>query len=61
MVIKLHFYDKEIPKVDFYHTFLTLISSDSALRKDENYYPQVFLEQCKYIKKKVTEHITQDT
>ena len=55
------FYDKEIPKVDFYHTCLTLISSDSALKKDENYYPQVFLEWCKYIKKKVIGHITEDT
>ena len=27
------------------------ISLDSALKKDENYYPQVFLKQFKYIKK----------
>ena len=36
------FYDKEIIKVDFNHTCLALISLDSALKKDENYYPQVF-------------------
>ena len=24
---------------------------DSALQKGENYYPQVFLKKCKYIKK----------
>ena len=45
------FYTKEIPKVDSNHTCLATISLDSALKKDENYYPQVFLKQCKYIKK----------
>ena len=34
------FYGKEIFKVDFNHTFLAVISLDSALKKDENYYPQ---------------------
>ena len=33
------------------------MSLDSALRKDENYYPQVFLKECKYIEKKVVRHI----
>ena len=47
----IDFYDKEIPKLDSYHTCLALISLDSALKKDENYYPQVFLKECKYIKK----------
>ena len=36
------FYDKKIPKVDSIHTCLAVISLDSALKKDENYYPQVF-------------------
>ena len=36
------FYDKEIPKVDSNYTCLTLISVDSALRKDENCYLQTF-------------------
>ena len=36
------FYDKEIPKVDSDHTCLAVISLDSALKKDENYYTQVF-------------------
>ena len=38
------FYDKKINKVDSNHTFLEVISLDSALKKDENYYPQVFLK-----------------
>ena len=51
------FYDKEIPKVDSNHTCLVVISLDSALKKDKNYYPQVFLKECKYIEKKVITHI----
>ena len=36
------FHDKEIPKVGSNHTCLAVISLDSALKKRENYYPQVF-------------------
>ena len=36
-------YDKEILKVDSNHTCLAVISLDSALKKDDNYYPQAFL------------------
>ena len=46
------FYDKKIPKVDFNHTCLAVISLNSALKKDDNYYPQVFSKECKYIEKK---------
>ena len=54
------FYDKQIPKADSSHTCLAVISLDSALQKYENYYPQVFLEECKYIHKKVVRHIIDD-
>ena len=53
-------YDKKIPQVDSNHTCLAVISLDSALKKDENYYPQVFLKECKYIKKKVVRNINDD-
>ena len=33
---------KEIPKVDSNLTCLAVINLDSALKKDNNYYPQVF-------------------
>ena len=39
------FYDKKIPKVESNHTCLEVVSLDSALKKDENYYPQVFLKK----------------
>ena len=50
------FYNKEIPTVDSNHTCLVVISLDSALKKDENYYPQVSLKECKYTEKKAVRH-----
>ena len=43
--------------VDCNHTCLSVISLDSAFKKDEDYYLQVFLKECKYIEKKVIRHI----
>ena len=48
---------KKNPKVDSNHTYLSVISLDSALKKDENYYQQVLLKECKYIEEKVIRHI----
>ena len=39
---------------------IILVCLDSALKKDDNYCPQVFLKECKYIKKKVIRFLTQD-
>ena len=36
------FYDKKIPNVNSNYICLAVISLDSALKKDENYYLQVF-------------------
>ena len=33
---------------------------DSTVKKDENYYPQVFLKMCKYIEKMVIRHFIVD-
>ena len=43
--------------MDSYHISLAVINLDSALKKDENYYLEVFLKECKYIEKKVIRHI----
>ena len=51
------FIDKKILKVDSNHACLAVISLDSSLKKDDNYYPQVFLKECKDIEKKVIRHI----
>ena len=54
------FYDKKNPKVDCNHTSLALISLDSALKRDENSYMQMFLKECKYIEKRIVRHIIDD-
>ena len=41
------FHNNETPKVDSNHTYLALISLDSALEKDENYYPEDFFKRVK--------------
>ena len=51
------FYNKKIPKLDSNHTCLAVIRLDSALKKDDYYYPQVFLKECKYVEEKVVTHI----
>ena len=46
------FYDKQVPKVDSNHTCLAVMSLEFVLKKDENYYPQVYLKECKYTEEK---------
>ena len=45
------FYDKKILQLDSNHTCLEVISFDSALKKDDNYYPQVFLKSINRLRK----------
>ena len=42
-------FNNEIPKVDSNYTCLAVILINFVLKKDENYYLQVFLKECKYI------------
>ena len=42
------FYEKKIAKVDSNHTSLVIITLDSVVKNDENYYPQVFLKAFKF-------------
>ena len=52
MVMKLQIF------MDSSHTCFAVISLDSALKKGDKYYLQVFLKEYKYIEKKVIRHIT---
>ena len=54
------FHDREIPKECCNCTSLAVITIDSALKRDENYYPQALLKDCKWIKKEVIRYITGD-
>ena len=52
MAMKLQIFTiKKFHKVDSNHSCLAVITLDSALKKDDNNYPQVFLKECKYIEK----------
>ena len=47
--------------VDPNHTCLPIIGLDSALKKDENFYLQIFLKECNYIEKNVVTHINDNS
>ena len=47
-----NFDNKEFPVVDSNHTCLAVINLNSALNKDGNYYPQVFLKVSNRLRKK---------
>ena len=40
-----------MPKVGSNYIYWSIILINSVLKKDESYYPQVFLKECKYIEK----------
>ena len=50
MAMKLQIF--MIKKVDSNYACLAVINLDFALKKDENYYLQMLLKECKYIEKK---------
>ena len=51
--VNTNFQGKETPTGDsFYYKCLSLIMLDSAVKVVKKYYPQVFLQECKYVKRK---------
>ena len=51
--IKTNFLGDETPKENMHCTCIAWITIDSVMRMDKKYYPQVYLEQCKYRWKKI--------
>ena len=51
-----------MPKEGSQFIYLSVILVDSDFRTGKNYYPRVFLEECKYVvkEKKMPEYITDD-
>ena len=47
--INANFHDNKIPKEGSQFICLSVILIDSVFRTGKNYYPQVFLEECKYV------------
>ena len=44
---------KKVPKQKILHKCLSIIILDSVLYAYEKYYPQIFLEECKYAKENI--------
>ena len=49
--INVHFHGDRIPKEGSHHICLSIILIDSVFKMSKNYYPQMFLKECKYIVK----------
>ena len=47
--INTNFQINKIPKQDTTFIYLAVISIDFIFRGGKNYYPQLFLEECKYV------------
>ena len=60
--ININFHNNKIPKEGSKFIFLSVILIDSVFRAGQNYYPQVFLKECKYLvkEKKMPKYITDD-
>ena len=50
--VNTNFQGKETPKGDSSYKCLSLIMLDSVVKVGKKYYPQVFLEECNYVKRK---------
>ena len=48
-----NFHNKQIPKEKVPCKCLSIIMLDSVIESDEKYYPQTFLEECKYVQEKI--------
>ena len=47
----INFFWKPVSRRGSNFTCLAVILVDFIIKKDENYYPQLFLKECKYIEK----------
>ena len=60
--INTNFHNNKLPEERSQCICLSVTLTDSVFRTDETYYPQVFLEECKYVVKvkKMSKFITDD-
>ena len=52
-IIITNFHNKKMPKEKVPCKCLSIIVLDSVIESDEKYYPEIFLEECKYIQEKI--------
>ena len=49
-----NFHNKTMPKEKAPCKCLSIIMLDSVIKANKKYYPQTFLEECKYVQEKIT-------
>ena len=49
--ININFHNNKIPREGSQFICLSVILIDSVFKRGKNYYPQMFLKECKYIVK----------
>ena len=52
-MIKTNFLGNIVPKENIHYTCIAWITIDSVKRIDKKYFPQVYLDKCKYKTKKI--------
>ena len=52
-IIKINFLGNSVPKENMHYTCIACITIDSVIKIDKKYFPQVYLEECKYKIKKI--------
>ena len=48
-----NFHNKKVPKEKAPCKCLSIIMLDCVIKANKNYYPQTFLEECKYVQEKI--------
>ena len=48
-----NFHNKKVPKEKIPCKCLSIIILDSVVKPDKKYYPQTFLDECKYVQEKI--------
>ena len=57
-----NFYNKKVTKEKITCKYLLIIMLDSVIKTDNKYYPQTFLEECKYVQEmKIFENYINDS
>ena len=52
-VIKTNFLGNSVRKENMHYTRIACVTIDSVMKMDKKYFPQVYLEECKYKVKKI--------
>ena len=51
-MIKTNFLDNGVPKENMHYICIACVTIDSVMETNKKYYPQIYLEECKYKVKK---------